>query len=76
MAGTWLHNMIISTSGNYLPAGFECAKKGVGIEKIVLGTDYPYETMSECLEFLDGLGLTESERVALFEGNARALGID
>jgi predicted TIM-barrel fold metal-dependent hydrolase len=45
------------------------------MEKILLGTDYPYEEMTESLAFLDGLGLSEKDKELLYLGNAARLGI-
>ena len=67
-------NMWVSTSGNYLPAAFACTRDALGIDRIVLGTDHPYEEMDESLTFLSGLGLSTSEAAELFEGNAAGLG--
>jgi predicted TIM-barrel fold metal-dependent hydrolase len=69
-------NMVVSTSGNYLPAAFYCTRDALGMDKIMLGTDYPYEDMRECLGFLEGLGLSERERELLYHGNATLLQID
>lgn len=63
-------NFMVTTSGNYLPAAFECTRMALGIDMISLGTDYPYEDMNECLAFLDSLCLSEGEQQALHEGNA------
>lgn len=68
-------NMLVTTSGNYLPAAFECTKAALGIERILLATDYPYEEMDECLAFLDSLGLNETEKEHLFNKGATALGL-
>ena len=67
-------NLYVTTSGNYLPAAFFCTRDGLGMEKIMLGTDYPYENMTECVGFLDSLPLSEDERAKLYETNATALG--
>ena len=67
-------NMWVSTSGNYLPAAFACTRDALGIDRIVLGTDHPYEEMDESLAFLSGLELSSSEAAELFEGNAAGLG--
>lgn len=69
------HNMWVSTSGNYLPAAFTCTRDALGMDRIVLGTDHPYEEMGEAMAFLDGLGLPEAEAELLFEGNAAELGV-
>jgi predicted TIM-barrel fold metal-dependent hydrolase len=68
-------NMLVTTSGNYLPAAFHCTYEALGMEKILLGTDYPYEEMTESLAFLDGLGLSEKDKELLYFGNAARLGI-
>jgi hypothetical protein len=69
-------NMLMTTSGNYLPAAFRCTREALGLEKILLGTDYPYEEMTECMAFLEGLGLKEEEKAMLYHGNAAGLGIE
>ena len=66
-------NMVVSTSGNYLPAAFRCTREALGMDKILLGTDYPYEDMSEAFAFLEGLGLAADEKDLLYGGNARSL---
>jgi predicted TIM-barrel fold metal-dependent hydrolase len=68
-------NMLVTTSGNYLPAAFACTREALGIEKILLGTDYPYEEMDECIRFLQSLPMPEEERVQLYCENAAGLGI-
>ncbi len=68
-------NMWVSTSGNYLPAAFACTRDALGMDRILLGTDHPYDSMRECRDFLDSLGLTEREQSLLYEENAAALGV-
>ena len=68
-------NMWVSTSGNYLAAAFQCTKDALGMDRILLGTDHPYDSMQECMGFLEGLGLSETEQAMLFEENAAALGV-
>lgn len=68
-------NMWVSTSGNYLAPAFACTRDTLGIERIVLGTDHPYDSMKECRAFLDSLGLNDREAALLHERNAAALGI-
>jgi predicted TIM-barrel fold metal-dependent hydrolase len=67
--------MVVTTSGNYLNEAFVCTKNALGMDKITLGTDYPFGNMSECVAFLDSQGLSEAEREQLYEGNAARLGI-
>ena len=68
-------NLWVTTSGNYLPAAYVCTRDGLGLDRILLGTDYPYEHMTDCMDFLRSLPLSEEEQTKLYEANARALGI-
>jgi predicted TIM-barrel fold metal-dependent hydrolase len=67
-------NMLVTTSGNYLPAAFACTRDALGMDKILLGTDYPYEEMGECMRFLEGLGMPDEEKAQLYYENAAGLG--
>jgi predicted TIM-barrel fold metal-dependent hydrolase len=69
-----LNNLYVTTSGNYLPAAFFCTRDGIGMDKIILGTDFPFEDMTECMDFLRRLPLSEEERTALYRENAQTLG--
>jgi predicted TIM-barrel fold metal-dependent hydrolase len=55
-------NVLVATSGNYLPAAFACTREASGIDRILLGTDSPYEDSQECVHFLDALGLPKGDR--------------
>jgi predicted TIM-barrel fold metal-dependent hydrolase len=68
-------NFMVTTSGNYLEAAFRCTRDALGIQNIMLGTDYPFDSPAECLAFLQGLGLSGEDEFALYEGNAARLGI-
>lgn len=68
-------NMTVTTSGNYLPAAFKCTREALGMDKIMLGTDHPYEDMTECVEFLESLALSADEKTMLYSANAKRLGI-
>jgi predicted TIM-barrel fold metal-dependent hydrolase len=68
-------NMFVTTSGNYLEPAFMCTKAVMGIERILLGTDYPYEDPDECMSFLEALPLTLEEKTMIYESNASRVGI-
>jgi len=70
-----LGNMVVTTSGNYSNSAFICTKSELGIERIVLGSDYPYESMSSCTGFLDQQWLSTAESQQLYETNAASLGV-
>jgi uncharacterized protein len=67
-------NMLVTTSGNYLAAAFNCTRDALGMDKIMLGSDYPYEEMDEAIAFLENLGLSEDEKEHLYFRNAAQIG--
>jgi predicted TIM-barrel fold metal-dependent hydrolase len=68
-------NMFVTTSGNYLPAAFMCTWEVMGIDRILLATDYPYEDSNECVQFLEGLPVTQEDRNKIYFRNAGQFGI-
>ncbi|MBR1854327.1 MAG: amidohydrolase family protein [Lachnospiraceae bacterium] len=67
------NNIWVTTSGNMQTSAFELTKDMLGIDRILLATDYPYESLQEEMDFLNGLDLTDEEREKLYHGNAEAL---
>ena len=68
-------NMFVSTSGNYADEAFVCTKHALGIHKMVLGTDYPYEDMRVCMDFLEGRTMTADEKEQLYTKTAGSFGV-
>jgi predicted TIM-barrel fold metal-dependent hydrolase len=69
------NNVFVTTSGNYFKPAFMCTYEALGIDRILLGTDYPYEDPEECMEFLEGLPLQRHEKEQIYSINAAQLGI-
>ncbi|MGQ9824493.1 MAG: amidohydrolase family protein [Desulfotomaculales bacterium] len=69
------NNVYITTSGNYYPPAFMCAYETLGADRILLGTDYPYEDMEECLQFVEGLPISREEKEKIYGLNAEKMGI-
>jgi uncharacterized protein len=67
-------NLYASTSGNYQASAFKMTRDELGMDHVLLGTDFPYEGMDLCMNFLRGLDLPADQQQALFEGNAERLG--
>jgi predicted TIM-barrel fold metal-dependent hydrolase len=67
--------VFVTTSGNYYKPAFVCTYEAMGAERILLGTDYPYEDPKNCIEFLEGLPLSQTDREKIYHGNASQLGI-
>jgi predicted TIM-barrel fold metal-dependent hydrolase len=70
-----MDNMIVSTSGNYSKEAFKCTRDALGFERMVLATDYPYESMTSCMEFLESQSMSVAEAAQLYAGTATALGV-
>ena len=68
-------NVYYTTSGNYFKGAWQCTYEAVGPDHMLLATDYPYDNPKECMAFLEGLSLAEQDKVKLFSGNARRIGI-
>ena len=68
------NNMLVSTSGNYSADAFLCTKNALGVHRMAIGTDYPFEDMKECMDFLGQQPLTEEERRSLHYGTAAGMG--
>lgn len=68
-------NVFVTTSGNYYEPAFMCTYKAMGIDRILLGTDYPYEDPEECMQFIEGLLLSQEDKNKIYSLNAGQLGI-
>lgn len=69
-------NMYVTTSGNNFKPAFQCTYDAIGIEHILLGTDFPYEDSRECIDFIEGLPIAADEKAHIYFKNAATLGID
>ena len=52
---------------------FDFIRQTLGCDRVMFSVDYPYLTMTGARSWLEQLPITESERVAIANGNARAL---
>jgi len=64
------NNILITTSGNASEAAFGCAQKALGNDRILFGSDYPYEVVEDSVEFLDNLSISEEEKEQVYWKNA------
>jgi predicted TIM-barrel fold metal-dependent hydrolase len=67
-------NMFVTTSGNYLQAAFMCTYEAMGLDRILLSTDYPYEDPKECMAFLENLPISQDDKNRIYSLNAAELG--
>jgi predicted TIM-barrel fold metal-dependent hydrolase len=63
-------NVFVTTSGNYYEPAFRCTVEALGIDKILLGTDYPYDDPEECMQFITSLNLSEIDLEKIFWRNS------
>lgn len=68
------NNLWVTSSGNYLPAAYYCTRDALGVDKILLATDHPYEKMKWGVDYLNELNLSDEERKAICRENAMGLG--
>ena len=67
------HNIYVTTSGNMSAEAFECTRRVLGLERILFGSDYPFENAEDMVEYIHNLPLGQREREALYFRNAEAL---
>ncbi len=67
------NNILVSTSGNASREAFECTKQVIGIDRMFLGTDMPFEEAKEMVNFLDSIPLSIEDREKLYFRNAEKL---
>ena len=64
-----------TTSGNYSQIALRTTIDSMGIEKVMIGTDFPYEDVKAMVDFIgDNKELTFEEKKAILSGNAEKLG--
>lgn len=68
-------NVFVTTSGNYYEPAFMCTLQAMGIDRILLGMDYPYDDPHDSLNFLESLPLPESDKRRIYSENAHQIGV-
>jgi len=63
-------NFLITTSGMPFPEPMKLAYEALGPERILFAADYPYESMHEAVEFMDGVDLPDEDRHKIYHGNS------
>ncbi len=63
-------NIMVTTSGNTSIPAFECTRAAIGMDSIFLGTDHPFESMTECIEYLETCPMSTADRERLYFRNA------
>lgn len=68
-------NIFVTTSGNTYEPAFRCTYETFGIDRILLGTDDPYEEMDDCIQFLQRMDLSEQDKEKIYYLKAKQIGI-
>ena len=63
-------NFAVTTSGFESPDVLALLMKTTSIENIMWAVDYPYENSSDAVAFIEGAGLSATQRASIFHGNA------
>ena len=63
-------NLVVTCSGNFSVAAFQCAVDVLGIDRVLFSVDWPYETNTAATSFLDALPLTPDDRARVAHANA------
>jgi predicted TIM-barrel fold metal-dependent hydrolase len=66
--------VLVTTSGMPFKPAFECTRAALGMDHIMLGTDYPYENPAEAMAFLEALPYPDKEMDMVWGGNATRIG--
>ncbi|MBN1103317.1 MAG: amidohydrolase [Deltaproteobacteria bacterium] len=66
-------NVFVTTSGNYYEPAFQCTLQAWGIDRILLGTDFPYEDPDECMGFIEGLPIPRQDKDKIYSLNAASV---
>ena len=70
----YFHNNIwVTTSGNMSAAAYRCTRDVLGVEKIIYGSDFPYESIDDMTNFAKELEISEEDRELLFYKVAESL---
>lgn len=67
------NNIWVTTSGIFSNDTFTCAKSVLGIDRILFGSDYPYEPLSKAADYVRELELSESDRAKVCYENSERL---
>ncbi|MDL2207771.1 amidohydrolase family protein, partial [Desulfovibrio sp. OttesenSCG-928-M16] len=66
----WRSNVWCSVSGCFSKSVFALLQSQKPIDKILFGSDYPYENYPACTAYVNALELTEEERAKIYYKNA------
>ncbi|MDL2280043.1 amidohydrolase family protein [Desulfovibrio sp. OttesenSCG-928-G11] len=66
----WRSNVWCSVSGSFSKSVFALLRSQKSMDKILFGSDYPYENYQGCTAFVNSLDISEKERAMIYSQNA------
>jgi 5-carboxyvanillate decarboxylase len=66
----FLENFLITTSGVCSAPALKLSIEVLGAERILFAADYPYESVQESVDFMDGVDIAEDVRARIYWRNA------
>jgi 2,3-dihydroxybenzoate decarboxylase len=73
MADYLRENFYLTTSGNFRTPTLLDAIAEVGVDRILFSVDYPFEELSDAVEWFEGAGVSEADRLKIGRANAEGL---
>jgi uncharacterized protein len=67
------NNVYVSTSGQFHLPSFMCTYETLGANRILFGSDHPYESMEEAVQYVDGLPIPDGDKSKICSLNAMNL---
>ena len=69
----FLENFTITTSGVMSAPALKLSIEVLGVERIMFAADYPYESVTEGVAFMDTVAISEAHRQAIYSDNAKRI---
>jgi predicted TIM-barrel fold metal-dependent hydrolase len=66
-------NFYVTTSGNFLNSALVSVLMELGAERILFGSDYPWESTAKAVEFVEQAPISDDDRRKLYHDNAARL---
>ena len=66
-------NFVITTSGMTYAEPLKLSTDVLGADRVLFAADYPYESLTEAVEFMDTAPVTEADRHRIYHSNAEEL---
>ena len=72
LPSAYLRDFYVDTVSHHKPA-YMCALETCGIDRIILGSDYPYSLWKRTVDAIEELPIPKEDKEKIFFGNARGL---